>query len=145
MQTESYITKTEQLFANGCPYNNHSQGPAKRLLFVCTAGLLRSPTAAAEAVKRGYNARSCGSNLKLALIPISENLIMWADYIIFMDENNEDAVLGHLAKKDLTLLQEVQRKSFCWHIPDTYNYADPEMQFVLKQGFNWLERRITNG
>jgi len=139
VSVEPYITKTEQLFANGCPYNNHSQGPAKRLLFVCTAGLLRSPTAAAEAIKRGYNARSCGSNLKLALIPISENLIWWADHIIFMNEDNEYSVRKHLANTNHDLLDEAHTKAHCWRIPDDYNYGDEGLLWLLDRKFKVFE------
>lgn len=81
--------KTDQIFELTCPYSNPYQGNASRILFVCSVGMLRSPTAAAEAIKQGYNARACGSCQELALIPITVNLIMWTDKIVFMNEENK--------------------------------------------------------
>ncbi len=37
-------TKNAEIFKTTAPYNNYSQGSAPRWLFVCSAGLLRSPT-----------------------------------------------------------------------------------------------------
>ena len=45
-------TKNAEIFKTTAPYNNHSQGSAPRWLFVCSAGLLRSPTGAALAVRK---------------------------------------------------------------------------------------------
>jgi len=42
-------TKNAEIFKTTAPYNNYSQGSAPRWLFVCSAGLLRSPTGAALA------------------------------------------------------------------------------------------------
>ena len=78
-------TKNAEIFQTTTPYNNHSQGSAPRWLFVCSAGLLRSPTGAALAIRKGLNARSCGSAIDYALIPVSANLIMWAEKIVFID------------------------------------------------------------
>jgi len=66
-------TKNAEIFNTTAPYNNYNQGSTPRWLFVCSAGLLRSPTGAALAVKKGINARSCGSALDYALIPISQS------------------------------------------------------------------------
>ena len=68
-------TKNAAIFRTNAPYSNPYQGRAPRWLFVCSAGLLRSPTGAAMAIERGINARSCGSNFNYALIPCSANLI----------------------------------------------------------------------
>ena len=54
-------TKTEEIFELSAPYNNPYQGTDKKLLFVCSAGLLRSATAANLFAKKGYNTRGCGS------------------------------------------------------------------------------------
>src|ERR1700741_1419364 len=86
-------TLTEKIFATDCPYENPAQTKAKRLLFVCSVGLLRSPTAQIVASTMGYNARACGSNVELALIPMSCKLIDWANHIIFMNRGNLDQSL----------------------------------------------------
>lgn len=142
MTETPYITKTEELFSNGCPYTNASQGTDKRFLFVCSAGLLRSPMAAMIASKRGHNARSCGSNIKIALIPISKNLILWADVVVFMNSDNEDKVLRHLRGTDKDLLATLVRKSVCWDVEDIYNYGDDDLIWVIERKMDILERNL---
>lgn len=115
-------TKTQEIFELSCPYDTESQGRARRILFVCSAGLLRSPTAAAVAVKLGYNARSCGSE-RYALVPISVNLINWAEAIYFVNEYN------YLSAKlwfedDMDTLVQLERKAVIWDLEDIYNYGD---------------------
>ena len=120
-------TKNAAIFKTTAPYRNPYQGKADRWLFVCSAGLLRSPTGAALANKRGINARSCGSNFNYALIPCSANLINWADKIIFVNRENlwqlEDNFLGH---KDL--LEQIEQKQIVLDIPDNFEYMDPQLQ-----------------
>lgn len=99
------------------------QGHASRYLFVCSAGMLRSPTAASVADRLGYNARSCGS-AEYALIPISVNLIHWANKIFFMEENNylesEERFFG-----DNETLELLKKKAVVWEIEDYYDRNDP--------------------
>jgi predicted protein tyrosine phosphatase len=120
-------TKNASIFTTNAPYSNPYQGSSERWLFVCSAGLLRSPTGAALAIKRGINARSCGSNFNYALIPCSANLINWANKIIFVNRENlwqlEDNFLGH---KDL--LEQIERKQVVLNIPDNFEYMDTELQ-----------------
>ena len=120
-------TKNADIFTTSAPYSNPYQGSADRWLFVCSAGLLRSPTGAAMAVQRGINARSCGSNFNYALIPCSANLINWANKIIFVNRENlwqlEDNFLGH---KDL--LDQIERKQIVLNIPDNFEYMDKQLQ-----------------
>jgi predicted protein tyrosine phosphatase len=120
-------TKNAAIFTTNAPYSNPYQGSAPRWLFVCSAGLLRSPTGAALAIQRGINARSCGSNFNYALIPCSANLINWADKIVFVNKENlwqlEDNFLGH---KDL--LEQIEQKQIVLNIPDNFEYMDPELQ-----------------
>jgi predicted protein tyrosine phosphatase len=120
-------TKNASIFETNAPYSNPYQGSGPRWLFVCSAGLLRSPTGAALAVKRGINARSCGSNFNYALIPCSANLINWAQKIVFVNRENlwqlEDNFLGH---KDL--LEQIERKQIVLNIPDNFEYMDTELQ-----------------
>lgn len=121
------MTKTQQIFELSCPFDNEFQGVASRYLFVCSAGLLRSPTAAAVATSLGYNARSCGS-AHYALVPLSVNLIEWANRIFFVNEENYlaalDTFVGMPEYEEMLL-----NKSTCWDIEDIYNYGD----YGLKQ------------
>ena len=67
---------------------NPYQGDAKKVLCVCSAGLLRSPTAAVVLNREyGYNTRACGTEVGHALIPLDETLMHWADEIVVMDRD----------------------------------------------------------
>lgn len=71
-------------------WNSHNeyQGKHKRVLCVCSAGLLRSPTAAWVLSNPPYNfnTRAAGIDVGHALIPVDDVLIEWADEIVCMDE-----------------------------------------------------------
>ena len=125
-------TKNAAIFATTAPYSNPYQGKTERWLFVCSAGLLRSPTGATMAAQRGINARSCGSNFNYALIPCSANLINWADKIIFVNKENlwqlEDNYVGHEY-----LLSQIERKAIVLDIPDNFEYMDPQLQKLFEQ------------
>lgn len=125
-------TKNAAIFTTTAPYNNKYQGKAERWLFVCSAGLLRSPTGATMAAQRGINARSCGSNFNYALIPCSANLINWADKIVFVNKENlwqlEDNFLGH---RDL--LKQIEEKQIVLNIPDNFEYMDPKLQQFFEE------------
>lgn len=124
-------TKNAAIFQTNAPYSNPYQGNAPRWLFVCSAGLLRSPTGATLAAQRGINARSCGSNFNYALVPCSANLINWADKIVFVSGENlwqlEENFLGH---KDL--LEQLERKAIVLNIPDNFEYMDPQLQQLFE-------------
>lgn len=107
---------------NGCPYHNQYQGTHKRLVFVCSAGLLRSPTAAVVAAKLGYNTRSCGS-ADIALIRLSANLVEWADKIIFMNSQNRLEAADTFSH-DGYYMEILREKSVLWNIEDDYDYME---------------------
>jgi predicted protein tyrosine phosphatase len=130
-------TKNAEIFNTTAPYNNHSQGSDPRWLFVCSAGLLRSPTGAALAVKKGLNARSCGSAIEYALIPISANLIMWAEKIVFVNEENYHECL-ELFKDHQMLHNLLTIRSLVLEIPDIYNYNDPELIIEFERQIDWV-------
>jgi predicted protein tyrosine phosphatase len=130
-------TKNAEIFKTTAPYNNHYQGSAPRWLFVCSAGLLRSPTGAALAIKKGLNARSCGSAVDYALIPISANLIMWAEKIIFVNEENYHESLELF--KDYQMLHNLLTvRSLVLDIPDIYNYNDTELVLEFEKQIDWV-------
>lgn len=68
--------KTEMIFTARSPYNNHYQGEDRRVLFVCSAGILRSATAA-RIYAHKYNTR-CAGTRHYALIPLTAELLLWA-------------------------------------------------------------------
>jgi predicted protein tyrosine phosphatase len=130
-------TKNAEIFKTTAPYNNYSQGSAPRWLFVCSAGLLRSPTGAALAVRKGLNARSCGSAIDYALIPISANLIMWADKIIFVNEENYHECLELF--KDYQMLHNILTlRSLVLDIPDIYNFNESDLIIEFERQIDWV-------
>jgi len=130
-------TKNAEIFNTTAPYNNHSQGSTPRWLFVCSAGLLRSPTGAALAIKKGLNARSCGSAIDYALIPISANLIMWAQKIVFVSEENYHESL-EVFKDHQMLHSLLTMRSLVLNIPDIYNYNDTDLIIEFERQIDWV-------
>lgn len=98
---------------------NPYQGKYKRVLTVCSAGLLRSPTIAwyIQSVS-DYNCRAVGIH-DYALVPIDDVLVHWADIIICADEDK----LQYLkANYDLT-----NKKIYNFDIPDIYEYKNKDL------------------
>jgi len=107
---------------------NHSQGDTKKILTVCSAGLLRSATLQNFLIKEyGYNVRNCGTEESYALIPISEALVLWADKIIFVNKENYNTV-----KLELHKLGIPEDKITVLDIPDMYNFNNPELLKIIK-------------
>ena len=79
-------TLTQKIFAATSPWNNPYQGKDKKVLFVCSAGILRSATGARMYAHK-YNTRCAGSE-SYALIPVTNDLIVWADEIVFVNKEN---------------------------------------------------------
>lgn len=107
---------------SGNPY----QGEFKRVLCVCSAGLLRSPTAAMVLSQDpfNFNTRAAGIVPNYALVPVDEVLLEWADEIVCMELEHK-IMLEMLTKK----------KIICLEIADSYPYRDPELIGLIKQKY----------
>lgn len=127
-------TFTESIFEFDSPWDSPYQGEDPRWLFVCSAGILRSPSAARIAGQYNINARSCGSSTQ-ALIPLSANLIVWAQKIIFMMNANYHEALATFEALDGHYVERINRKSVIWDIPDKYTYMQPELVEELNKRF----------
>ena len=113
-------------------YNAHnaSQGTTKKVLTVCSAGLLRSATLAHFLTKEyGYNTRNCGTVESYALIPISEVLCEWADEIVFVNQENYEMVKYEL--EEMKMMSKVK----VLNIPDIYNFNDPKLIKICKEQY----------
>jgi len=130
-------TKNAAIFKTTAPYSNHYQGSDPRWLFVCSAGLLRSPTGATLAIRKGINARACGSEIDIALIPISANLVMWAQKIVFVNESNYFDTL-ELFKDHQRLHNLITMRALVLDIPDMYEYNDPELVVEFEKQIDWV-------
>lgn len=116
------MTMTEMIFKSKSPYDNPYQGRDKKVLFVCSAGILRSATAARIYAKK-YNTRAAGS-ASYALIPVSHELLLWADEVVFVNREN------FLATKINYDLDEIKNRGTVittLNIPDDYEHMHPEL------------------
>jgi predicted protein tyrosine phosphatase len=95
---------------------NPNQGDYKRVLCLCSAGLLRSPTIAWILGNNGYNTRSAGVH-DYALIPVDDVLIHWADIVVCADQEHADMLLQKHKPKTLVVLG----------IPDYYAFRHPTL------------------
>jgi protein-tyrosine phosphatase len=107
--------------------NNPYQGKDKKVLFVCTMGILRSATAA-RMYARKYNTRAAGTASD-ALVPITETLIQWADQIVFV--NRENYLLAKIKFPDLISMQNV----LTLDIPDEYEHMHPKLVKAFEQQY----------
>lgn len=123
-------TLTETIFNSTSPYNNPYQGQDKKVLFVCSAGLLRSATAA-RIYARKYNTRAAGT-APYALIPLSDDLIIWANEIVFVNEENYRAAC---TKWDL---DNFKREIKVLNIPDQYEHMHPELIKHFEQQYETI-------
>lgn len=105
---------------------NPYQGEFKKVLCVCSAGLLRSPTTAYVLSQDpfNFNTRSVGLVKEFALISIDKVLIEWADEIVCMQENQASAV-SKLTDKPI----------ICLDIDDSFQYRDPQLINKIKENY----------
>lgn len=115
---------------------NPNQGTTLKVLTVCSAGLLRSPTLAhiLSSDPYNFNTRAVGLDEGHALIPLDDVHLEWADVVFCMDRS---------------MAEEVERKGFEGQIfnlsvPDNFEYRDPELVNIMKDRMNnkdiWLYR-----
>ena len=117
---------------SGNPY----QGKYKRVLCVCSAGLLRSPTAAFVFANDpfGFNTRAAGIDTGHALIPVDDVLLAWADEIVCMDEYQQK-----------TLQERTKKPVHNLRIGDNFEYRDKGLMDILKRrGLEIWEKKNEN-
>lgn len=105
--------------------SSESSSP-RRLLFVCSQNLLRSPTAEKVFSGRpGLEVKSAGTD-RDATVPLTDELIAWADIIAVMEAAHRNRVRRKfreaLAGKRLVVLG----------IPDAFDYMEPALVEILK-------------
>lgn len=119
---------------------NPYQGDAKKVLCVCSAGLLRSPTTAWILSNEPYNfnTRAAGVDAGHALIPVDAVLIAWADQILVMNDYQVDQVLSIYREylKDSggveeSILNRIKNKIIVLNIPDSYQFRDPKLVEII--------------
>lgn len=112
---------------------NGFQTTAKKVLCVCSAGILRSPTAARVLAENyGYNTRAVGCMEDYALIAIDQVLIEWADEIVFMEyfhfnDTKSRFDIGH-------------KKCIILDIEDEFDYMDQRLVYNILESY--IQRSI---
>lgn len=116
--------------------SNMHQGEYRKVLCVCTGGLLRSPTAAVVLSQDPFhfNTRSAGTDPNYALNKVDNLLLMWCDEIVVMEKEHEVVIgnmltgLGSFGKKPIVNLD----------IPDQYPYRDPRLMEMISVRYQKL-------
>jgi len=101
---------------------NPCQGAFKKVLCVCSAGLLRSPTAAHVLSNPpfNFNTRSAGAVDAFALIQVDDVLLSWADEIVCMEEYHVNL-----------LKTKTSKKIICLDIEDYFYYKQENLQILI--------------
>lgn len=102
---------------------NPNQGKHKKVLCVCSAGLLRSPTLAWILSNEpfNYNTRAVGTASEYALIVLDEVQLQWADAVVFVDEDNYRVACYNFKELIDNMEHHVLK------IPDIYQFRHPKL------------------
>lgn len=111
--------------------DNPYQGKDKKVLFVCSAGILRSATAA-RIYGNKYNTRCAGTGLEYALVPLSERLMDWADEIVFVNPWNHTQAGYHFD------LQPYEDYIKVLNIPDMFPHMDNRLIEAFEEQYEAL-------
>ena len=128
-QPDENYWQTKERIGNA---SNRYQGKYKRVLAVCSGGLLRSPTIAhtLAAEPYNYNTRSVGIDLDYALNILDQVLLEWADEIVCADSEHEIEVKNRLM--DIGLTKPIVNLK----LPDVYPYRDRKLVHLIKKRYN---------
>lgn len=114
---------------------NPYQGNYPKVLCVCSAGLLRSPTTAVVLSQEPYNfnTRAAGLTPEFALIPVDEVLLHWADQIICMT-TDQKVKLNNLVQKNVK--GKKLPTIICLDIEDNFEYRDPVLMETIRKNYD---------
>jgi len=115
-------------------HSNSYQGDYKRVLTVCSANMLRSPTIAMvlSMSPYDYNTRSAGIH-SFALIPVTEELLFWADEIVCADTEHA------LTIRDKLMELNLDKPIVNLRIPDNYEYRNPELIMMIRRRYDEIQ------
>lgn len=121
------MSQMNRMHNAGNPY----QVGFKRVLCVCSAGLLRSPTAALVLSQEpfNFNTRAAGADVGHALVPVDEVLLEWAQEIVCMTEQLADTLRNRF---------EILPPIVVLGIPDDFRYRDPTLIKMIRDKYSKL-------
>jgi predicted protein tyrosine phosphatase len=119
----------------GGVYANPYQGTDKRVVFVCSMGILRSATAA-RIYGCKYNTRTAGT-WPDALVRLSPELVSWADEIVFVNQSNYLSSLDRFQENEV--LFEKIKKAKVLNIPDDYEHMHPKLIEAFQEQYEPLD------
>ena len=127
----AHIDKARWDPVQSSPMKRKGEGNFKRVLCVCSAGILRSATIAWVLSNEPYrcNTRAVGLG-DYALIRVTPQLLQWADEIVCADEEQFDA-----------LTRMTNKPVHCLHIPDEYDFRSPELVSAIDAALKLLPIR----
>lgn len=111
---------------------NRFQGEYKKVLCVCSAGLLRSPTTALLLSQEpyNYNTRAAGIEETYALIPVDRVLLSWADEIVCMTKEQKVRLEESLKKYGYDV------PVIALEVPDCYEYRNPKLMKLIRDKYD---------
>jgi predicted protein tyrosine phosphatase len=107
---------------------NPYQGKDLKVLTLCSAGLLRSPTLAWILSNEpfNFNTRAAGVSKSFALIPVDEVLLEWADIVVCVESDVFDQLSADFELDDT--------KTFvCLNASDSFEFKDPELIAIMTE------------
>ena len=112
-------------------YSNNFQGDYKRVLTVCSANMLRSPTIALVLSMDPYNFNTRSAGVAgFALIPVTDELLFWADEIVCADTEHATVINAKLMSLNL------DKPIVNLRIPDNYEYRNPDLIEMIKRRYD---------
>lgn len=114
--------------------NNPYQGTDKKVLFVCSMGILRSATAARLYAAK-HNTRAAGTYPE-ALVPLTVMLVEWADEIVFVNKDNYDTARSKFRSSFLHYVKV--KEAIVLDIPDKYPHMHPELVKAFSEQYEPL-------
>jgi predicted protein tyrosine phosphatase len=113
---------------------NKFQGDFKKVLCVCSVGLLRSPTTALVLSQDpyNYNTRAVGVTAEFALITLDTIQLSWCDEVVVM----EKWMIDEVKKKGQSVLNFNTKRIYCLNIEDVYDYRNPDLVRLIKRNYD---------
>ena len=120
--------------------HNRYQNPDTRVLCVCSAGLLRSPTLAhiLQCKPYNFNCRAVGTDNSHALIGLDQGFLEWAQLVIAVDKWS-----AHTTKQ-LMIDFGYDDPLIEFDIPDQYERNDPKLIKAIKKQLKEHDDILTN-